>query len=173
MLLEGLGIDWQRDHNFIDTPQRVAKFYAEFFGKPVQEPKWFAEKHNQMIVLRHHQAWTLCPHHLLPVELDISAAYIPSGNVLGISKMVRLMDRSLDRPRTQEQITDMIADALMKGQVRGAACRTAGKHGCMLIRGVRTRSDVVMTALRGIFSPDMGPKFRPDIKQEFFDLVRS
>jgi GTP cyclohydrolase I len=171
LILEGLvGPEWTSDRNYEDTPQRVANFYEEMFHERNFQLTSFQEKHDQMITLRHHIEYTLCPHHLLPVRLDISCAYIPTESVLGLSKLIRLIQTHLEEPILQETITDSLADELMKidslHPPLGAAVLVYGDHACMQIRGARTTGDVATSAMRGVFFSNRSSR------DEFLDLVR-
>lgn len=169
LILEGLiGPAWQMDRNYEDTPRRVANFYAEMFKPRSCQLTTFPEKHDQMIILRRHVEYTLCPHHLLPVRLDISCAYIPPEAVLGLSKLVRLIQTHLEEPILQEAITDSLADELMRidPPPLGSAVLVYGEHACMQIRGARSTGDVVTSAMRGVFLSN------PDTRNEFLSLVR-
>jgi len=170
MILEGLlGPEWASDPNYEDTPRRVTEFYKEMFTGRNYTVATFPGNNKQMIVLAHYKAWTLCPHHLLPVELDVSLAYIPNGRVVGVSKLARLIMNHFSEPILQEDLTDSVADELMsrlQPAPLGAAVLVYGVHDCMRIRGVKTGSTIITSALRGIFIE------KPDVKAEFLDLVR-
>ena len=179
LVLEGLvGPDWQLDINYVETPQRVARFYKELFSRDGSELTTFPDEFDQMIVLAHHLDWALCPHHLLPVKLDISLAYIPNRHVLGLSKLARLVRACLNKPISQETLTDLIADRLNDNvTVResqmlspnrpfGTAVLIYGEHACMQIRGVKTTAYTVTCTVRGAF------REKPEVKEEFLALVR-
>jgi len=99
-----------------------------------------------------------CPHHLLPVHYSISAAYIPtpSGQVLGVSKLCRLVEILARRPVLQEQLMEDITSSLMKLRgCEGAACIGSGIHYCLRMRGVKqSRSVIVTSSLKGAFLDD-------------------
>jgi len=170
LILKGLlGPEWSSDPNYEDTPRRVTSFYKEMFSSHNYSIATFPGENKQMIVLAHLIAWTLCPHHLLPVELDISAAYIPDGQVVGVSKLARLVMNHFTEPILQEDLTDSVADELMnrlKPAPLGAAVLIRGRHDCMRIRGVKTGAYILTSAMRGAFLE------KPDVKTEFLDLVR-
>jgi len=171
LVLEGLvGPNWQTDIDFAKTPQRVARFYKELFSRDGKELTTFPNEFDQMIVLAHHVDWALCPHHLLPVKLDISLAYIPKGNVYGLSKLARLIRSCLSKPISQEALTNTLAFHLSseRSQLRtlGSAVLVYGEHACMQIRGVKTAGYTVTADVRGIF------REKPEVKEEFLALVR-
>lgn len=171
LVLEGLvGPEWQTDINYGKTPARVARFYQELFSRDGKELTTFPEKYNQMIVLAHHADWALCPHHLLPVRLDISVAYLPVGQVLGLSKLARLIRKCLNKPISQETLTDDIARELWNvfpdSGHAGSAVLIYGEHACMQIRGVKTVAHTITCTVRGTF------KDKPEVREEFLALVR-
>lgn len=170
LILEGLlGPEWSQDPNYEDTPKRVARFYQEMFQLKRYTISVFPDNYKQMITLAHHIEWTLCPHHLLPVHLDISLAYIPSDAVIGVSKLARLIKNHFSEPILQEALTDSIADELMtrpKPPPLGSAVLVYGTHDCMRIRGVHSSGFIVTSAVRGVFLE------KPEVRAEFLELVR-
>jgi GTP cyclohydrolase I len=147
LILEGMGID-PTDHNFTDTPKRVAKWYTEIFRPPESNWTTFKEDHNNLIIMRGITFTTLCPHHLLPVKLTANVSYIPDGIVLGASKLVRLCHSVNIQPYTQEKLTDLIATRLniVAKDNKGVAVVMYGEHDCMKIRGVREPNAVMITS---------------------------
>jgi GTP cyclohydrolase I len=126
-----------------------------------------------MIILAHHVDWTLCPHHLLPVKLDVSIAYIPQGGVLGLSKLARLIQSNLSEPTLQEELTDDLADDLMSLKPTkdslppaGAAVLIYGEHLCMRMRGPKSTGETITSAMRGVFKDHI------QTREEFLSLVR-
>ena len=170
LILKGLlGPEWSSDPNYEDTPRRVTAFYKEMFSRHNYTITTFPGENQQMIILSHLIAWTLCPHHLLPVELDLSLAYIPNGQVVGVSKLARLVMNHFTEPTLQEDLTDSVADELMSKLVpapKGAAVLVYGRHDCMRIRGIKSNSTIITSAMRGVFLE------KADVKEEFLSLVR-
>ena len=165
LILKGIGADL-RDPNYTHTPQRVARLYHELLTPRKNNFRVFPEKHDSMIILRGHEAVGLCPHHLLPVQLKVWLAYIPSGRVLGLSKLARCVEDQLTMPILQEAFTDGVVDALeARIHPKGTAVVVAARHGCMQLRGVRTCGDVVTSAVRGLFLTN------PSAKAEFLALI--
>jgi GTP cyclohydrolase I len=153
MILAGMGVS-QQDKNFTETPERVARFYQEMFNQ--QETEWatFPEEYSDFIMLRGHKLWTLCPHHLLPVEMNVTVAYIPNGQVLGLSKLARVMSECNNLPLLQEKFTkDVLTKInLITGRTcLGAACLVEGQHGCTKIRGVHSEGWFVTYKFEGVF----------------------
>jgi len=164
LILRGLDVDLE-DRNYVGTPQRYAKFLLEMFdNKPALTS--FPEKHNQMIVLTGHECWTLCPHHLLPVRFIMHAAYIPRGQVLGVSKIARMFDVVNTQPLLQETATEEIVELLFNetGEM-GAACILEGEHLCMKMRGIKSQGTVTTSAMRGVMMSN------PQARSEFLQLV--
>lgn len=113
LVLEGLEVD-PLDHNFTDTPQRYAKAMEELFAQHNGAPTSFEESYTDFILVRGHEIYTLCPHHLLPVRMVVSLAYIPDGKVLGLSKLVRVMQQANSGPVMQERFTYGVRERLEK-----------------------------------------------------------
>lgn len=158
LVLEGMGVDLE-DPNFKDTPQRVAKMYAELLTPEHCNWTTFDSQYNNLVMLRAHKVIALCPHHLMPVELRAYVAYIPEKKVLGLSKLARCVEEQLTTPLMQEELGDRVADTLMeKLSPKGAACILVGEHGCMKFRGVRTDGDVITCALRGVFLQELAAR---------------
>lgn len=145
--LTALGVD-TNDHNFAETPRRVAKVYAEMFGAPETETPVFDENYSDVVILKGHTFFTMCPHHLLPVKLIASICYIPNGKVIGASKLMRLMHDCNDQPMTQEFLTNKILARILEltnGGNKGAAVYMEGSHGCFSCRGVKDHGATMIT----------------------------
>lgn len=155
LILHGLFIDPSADHNFDKTPKRFARVLEEMFFPPEIEIPVFDENYTDIVMLRHHIFYTLCPHHLLPVRLDASIAYKPRGRVIGASKLARLMQEANRGPLTQEALTARILDSvqeLTNHTSDGAIIHIAGEHGCFRIRGIRSAcADMVTLKYYGCF----------------------
>jgi GTP cyclohydrolase I len=155
-ILIAVGEDPDRD-GLRETPQRVARMYAELFAGLRQDPTEhlktvFDEDHHEMVALRDIPFNSMCEHHLMPFEGKAHIAYIPGGKVLGLSKLARMVDVYARRPQVQERLTSQIAD-LLAHQVlaRGAAVVLEAVHTCMTCRGVKKSGSVMVTsALRGL-----------------------
>lgn len=168
LILQGLDCD-TKDRNYAETPERVARAYEEMFQVADTEYATFDEAYSDFILLRDHTVWSLCPHHLLPVRLIVSVAYIPNGQVLGLSKLARVLHDCNPGPVLQEAFTREVVGRInyITGSNHGAACLVRGTHGCMQIRGVKSSGDVVTYKLTGDFL-DI-----PHIQNRFFELTRS
>lgn len=152
LILKGLGCD-VRDRNFAETPERYARAMAELFAQREDEWATFEERYTDFILLRNHTIWTLCPHHLLPARFDVNVAYVPRQEVLGLSKLARVLQNCNTGPLLQEAFTRLVIDRVeeITGGTTGVACMVKGVHGCMQIRGVRTVGDVVTYSTSGVF----------------------
>lgn len=167
LILKGLGCDLA-DRNFLDTPNRVARFYEEMFNAKDTEWATFPEDYTDFILLKGHRMWSLCPHHLIPVRFDVSLAYIPNGEVLGLSKLARVLDEANSGPLLQEKFTMEVTRRVNQicNGVKGCAVLVEGQHGCTLIRGVRSNAEFVTYRLEGVF------REQPELEERFFQLAR-
>jgi GTP cyclohydrolase I len=156
-ILLAVGEDPDRE-GLRETPERVARMYAELFSGLHKEPrqllkKTFTEKYNEMVLVRDIGFESLCEHHLLPFLGKAHIAYIPNGKIVGLSKLARVVEMLSRRPQVQERMTEQIADLLMDElDARGVGVILEATHTCMTIRGVRKPSSVMTTsAMRGAF----------------------
>lgn len=156
LILQGLEVDLN-DHNFEGTPRRAAKVYKELFDPPPTEWPVFDEKFTDMVVFRDFVFHTMCPHHMLPVRLVSTVAYIPNGHVIGASKLGRMQLEANRYPMTQEKLTFEILqkiNELTEKSARGAAILMRGKHGCFELRGLHTQADMLTIRYAGCFEGD-------------------
>jgi len=151
-----------------ETPERVAKMYAELLSGMREDPKQhlskvFTEDYDEIVLLRDISFYSICEHHLMPFIGSAHVAYLPAGSVLGVSKLARIVDCFARRLQVQERLTDQIADFIMDGlKPRGVAVVLEASHSCMTIRGIKKPGSVMVTSsLRGIFKRD--PKSRSEI----------
>jgi GTP cyclohydrolase IA len=167
LILKGLGVDLS-DRNFIDTPERYARVLQEMFTTKETEFAVFPEDFTDFIMLRGHTLFSLCPHHLLPVEFNATVAYVPSGEVLGLSKLARILDETNDKPLLQERFTRDVVHRFhtLCPSIHGAACLIKGLHGCTKIRGVRSSAEFITYFMDGDF------KKKKRLEDRFFELAR-
>lgn len=161
LILEAIGEDPERE-GLKDTPERVAKMYADIFrglhediGEPLEV--LFSEDHDEMIVVRDIWFYSMCEHHLLPFVGKVHVAYIPAGGrVTGLSKLARVVEGAARRPQMQERMTSQIADTMMERlKPKGVAVVAEAEHLCMSMRGVQKPGHKTITsAVRGIFKTD-------------------
>jgi len=157
-LLIAIGEDPERE-GLRDTPGRVARAYAELTAGLRQEPKdvlttTFDIGHDEMVLVRDIELWSMCEHHLVPFTGVAHVGYIPaeSGKITGLSKLARLVDVFAKRPQVQERLTTQVADALMEIlEPRGVIVVIEAEHLCMTMRGVRKAgARTITSAVRGM-----------------------
>jgi GTP cyclohydrolase I len=156
-ILIGIGEDPDRE-GLEDTPQRVARAYAEMFRGLHQDPAevlqtTFELTHDELVLVKDIEVWSVCEHHLVPFTGVAHVGYIPGdhGRVSGLSKLARLVDVYAKRPQVQERLTKQVAEALMTElNPRGAIVVFECEHLCMTMRGVhKPGSRTVTSAVRG------------------------
>lgn len=171
-ILNTLGMDLT-DDSLKGTPRRVAKaFVNELFSglNPANKPKLSTfdnnYKYGEMLVEKNITVYSTCEHHLLPIVGRAHVAYISNGNVIGLSKMNRIVDYYAKRPQVQERLTMQIVQALQQALgTDDVACVIDAKHLCVNSRGVR---DIVSSTVTSEF----GGKFKEkDTKLEFLDYI--
>lgn len=162
LILEGIGEDVERE-GLRETPRRVAKMYEEICGGLEQDPAehlkvTFKEGHQDMVLVRDIPLYSLCEHHLAPFFGVAHIAYIPgeSGEILGLSKLARVVDVYARRPQVQERLTSQIADSIVRFlNPLGVIVVIEAEHLCMSMRGVRKPGTTTVTsAVRGSFAAD-------------------
>jgi GTP cyclohydrolase I len=134
------------------TPSRIANMYEEIFGgyRMSAELDISFSEETDAIIAKDIQFYSMCEHHMLPFFGKIHVAYVPSGKVFGVSKLVRLVEKYSRRLQIQERLTKQIADELLRMGVKGALVIAEGEHLCMKMRGVRNNSSITTIAHRGI-----------------------
>ena len=156
-LLIGIGEDPDRD-GLRDTPDRVARAYAEMFRGLRQQPEdvlatTFDLGHDELVLVKGIEVSSCCEHHLVPFTGVAHVGYIPAenGRITGLSKLARLVDVYAKRPQVQERLTAQVADALTRLlHPRGVIVVLECEHLCMTMRGVRKPgSTTVTSAVRG------------------------
>lgn len=156
-LLYAVGEDPTRD-GLLDTPARVARMYAEVFAGLRQDPAQvlsttFDLAHDELVLVRDIEVWSMCEHHLVPFFGVAHVGYIPEedGRITGLSKMARLVDLFARRPQVQERLTTQIADAMAEHlNPRGVIVVVECEHLCMAMRGVKKPgSRTITSAVRG------------------------
>ncbi len=142
--------------------------YTELLGGMKEDPELhaksvFTENYSEIVLLRDIPFYSVCEHHMMPFIGSAHIAYIPSGTILGVSKLARIVDCFARRLQIQERLTCQIADFLMsKIKPEGVTVVLEASHSCMTIRGIKKPGSVMVTsALRGVFMKD--PKSRSEI----------
>jgi GTP cyclohydrolase I len=156
-ILSAVGEDPDRE-GLRETPDRVARMYAEVFQGLNQDPrihlkKLFTQKYDEMVLIKDIRLVSFCEHHLLPIVGRAHVAYIPNGRVIGLSKIPRVVDVLAKRPQMQERLTEELAELLVRElDAKGVAVVVEATHSCMTIRGVnKPDSTFVTSAMRGVF----------------------
>jgi len=176
-IIEALGEDPDRE-GLVDTPERVAAFYAEVFDGLHRDPgdvvdAFFGEEHYQEIVMvREIPFYSMCEHHFVPFHGQAHVAYIPKGQVTGLSKLARLVEGFARRPQMQERLTAQVADALTERlQPLGVMVVVEAEHLCMSMRGVKKPGATTVTsAVRGIMESQ--PATRAEAMSLLFGTTR-
>jgi GTP cyclohydrolase IA len=170
--LELLGEDPERE-GLLKTPSRVSKAMLWLTQGYQQDARtvigdaMFAESHNDMILVRDIELYSMCEHHMLPFFGKAHIAYIPDGYIVGLSKLARVVDIYARRLQVQERMTDEIAQALTDVlKPKGVGVVIEASHLCMMMRGVQKQNSTTVTsAVRGTFRSD------PKTRDEFLRLV--
>lgn len=156
-ILEAVGEDINRE-GLLETPERVARMYAEIFSgidsDPKEHLKIFNESgdNDELVFVKDIPLYSMCEHHLLPFIGRAHIAYIPkNGKIIGLSKFSRIVDSFARRPQVQERLTAQIADFLYENlDPTGVAVFIEAEHLCMTMRGARAAGSKTLTsALRG------------------------
>jgi GTP cyclohydrolase IA len=161
-LLLAIGEDPARP-GLLETPFRVARAYEEMFAGLRADPsvlldRTFDECHDEMVIVKDIEVYSVCEHHLLPFHGVAHVGYIPGedGRITGLSKLARLVEVYARRPQVQERLTSQIADTIMDVIApRGVIVVIDCEHMCMAVRGIRKPgASTVTSAVRGIFKRD-------------------
>jgi GTP cyclohydrolase I len=165
-ILEAIGEDPDRD-GLLDTPERVARMYAEICAGIHEEPAdhltvTFEASHDEMVLVRDIPIYSLCEHHMVPFIGHAHVAYIPGkdGRITGLSKVARLVDGFSRRLQVQEKLTVQIADAMEATlEPRGVLVVVDAEHLCMSMRGIKkSGSSTVTSAVRGLFRQNIATR---------------
>lgn len=170
-ILKALGEDVSRD-GLEKTPERVAKAMHfltqgyELDAVEILRGALFDEKHNQMVIVKDIELYSLCEHHMLPFYGRAHIAYIPNGKIVGLSKLARVVDVFARRLQVQERLTIQVRDALQEAlNPLGVAVVIEAKHLCMMMRGVSKQNSVTTTsAFTGEFE-------KQPTRSEFINLI--
>ena len=172
LILEGIGEDIDRE-GLLETPDRIARMYEELAGgytddAGVHLKKRFHVDNNDMVMEKDIHFYSFCEHHMLPFYGNAAIAYIPNGEVVGLSKIARTVEVFAKRFQLQERLTAQIADAFMEElKPKGVMVLVQAEHMCMTMRGVKKPGSQTVTVVsKGIFEKDAR------LKKTFLDLVR-
>lgn len=157
----------------LDTPKRIVKMWDEIYAGYKKNPAdilttFSADGCDQIVLLKDIELYSMCEHHNLPFYGKAHVAYLPGEQVIGISKLARLVDIYARRMQIQERIGEQVTTALMEYlQPRGAACIIEATHMCMRMRGVgKQNSTMITSSMKGVFLTDTA------VKQELLTLIR-
>lgn len=171
-LLVAIGEDPARD-GLIETPARIARMYDEVFAGLDEDPvailsTSFEEAFDEMVILREIPFYSMCEHHFMPFHGEAHVGYLPSGKIVGLSKIARAVETFARRPQVQERLTGQIADCIADVLgAKGVGVVIEAEHTCMTMRGVRKPgAKMVTSAMRGRFNSDV------NTRQEFLGLIR-
>jgi len=170
-IIENLGEDVTRE-GLEKTPERVAnamQYLTHGYGlDPLQILKsaLFTEDHQQMIVVKDIEVYSMCEHHMLPFFGKAHVAYIPNGKIVGLSKIPRIVDAFARRMQVQERLTDQIKDCIQAAlEPLGVAVVIEAQHMCMQMRGIQKQNSVTTTSsFTGAFEKDK-------TRKEFISLI--
>ena len=173
-ILQHLGEDPQRE-GLLDTPKRVAKAMQFFTHGYSIDPKeillsaMFKEDYRQMVVVKDIEIYSLCEHHMVPFFGKAHIAYIPNGQIVGLSKIARVADAFARRLQVQERLTKEIKDCIQDTlNPLGVAVVIEARHLCMAMRGVQKQNSVTTTSdFTGAFLR------QNNTRQEFLKLIES
>ena len=158
---------WRDDPSLIDTPGRVARWWAEFLNyDPGNTDTLFAAAQaDQMVTVSGIDVWSLCEHHLLPFSSTITIGYIAADQVVGLSKMARIAHKHAHALQLQERLVAQIAADLARLLGHdNVAVLADGRHLCQEMRGIKTPATMHTSVLRGAFR-------QPATREEFMALV--
>jgi len=168
-----LGEDTNRE-GLVKTPERASKamkFLTEGYEmdpKQILQSAMFKEDYNEMVIVKDIELYSLCEHHMLPFFGKAHIAYIPSGHIVGLSKIPRVVDVFSRRLQVQERLTEQILDCINDTlQPEGVAVVIEASHMCMMMRGVQKQNSTTTTSgFRGSFK-------ETDTRNEFLKLITS
>ena len=170
-ILLAIGEDPARE-GLRDTPQRIAQAYAFLFSGLARDPSAaidasFHEDYEGMVVLKDIQFFSMCEHHLLPFWGMAHVGYLPKGQIVGASKLARVIETLAKRPQLQERLTDDAAATIAKViKPNGVAVVVEAEHMCIAMRGIqKPGSRMITSAMRGLFLSD------PRTRNEFMAIA--
>ncbi len=172
-VITNLGEDVTRE-GLEKTPERVAKAMQylthgyDLDPAEIIKSAMFTEDHNQMVIVKDIEVYSMCEHHMLPFFGKAHIAYIPNGKIVGLSKIPRVVDAFARRLQVQERLTDQIKHCLNETlNPYGVAVVIEAQHMCMQMRGIQKQNSVTTTSsFVGAFEKD-------STRKEFISLISS
>ncbi len=171
-LIQFIGDDPDRE-GLKETPERVVRSYKKLFGgyeqKPAEIMKVFKDDNcDEMVIVKDIEFYSTCEHHMLPFFGKAHIAYIPDGKVIGISKLIRILEIYTRRLNIQERICQQVTNVLQNNlQPRGVACVLEAQHFCMTARGVEKQGSIMVTSsLTGSFKESV------ETRNEFLNMIK-
>lgn len=168
-LLQAIGEDVNRE-GLIDTPNRVANFWADFINYSAGNTNTSFEsvQVDEVIIVKGIRGWSLCEHHLLPFSFVAHVGYITGERVIGLSKIPRIVQKHAHKLQLQELLTNGIAQELeFTVKPKGVAVVIEGRHTCCEMRGIKAEGSTMVTScMRGVFLGN------PVARQEFLELIK-
>ncbi|MEE4248785.1 MAG: GTP cyclohydrolase I FolE [Kangiellaceae bacterium] len=172
-IINEIGEDVNRE-GLVKTPERAAKamlFLTQGYKQDaaaVLKSALFEESYNEMVIVKDIELYSLCEHHMLPFFGKAHIAYIPNGQIVGLSKLPRVVDIFARRLQVQERLTEQILDCINDVlKPSGVAVVIEAAHMCMMMRGVQKQNSVTTTSgFRGSFE-------RQETRNEFLKLISS
>ena len=171
--LEAIGEDPDRE-GLQKTPERMARCFLELTRGYSQDPvatlrsALFQEEYDQMVVVKDIEFYSLCEHHILPFFGHVHVAYIPNGQIVGLSKIPRMVDIFSHRLQVQEHLTKQICDCMQQAlNPLGAIVVIEAQHMCIQMRGIEKQGSTTQTMYyTGVFE-------NTEKRKEFLNLIRS
>jgi len=172
-IIEQLGEDVSRP-GLVDTPKRAAKamkFLTRGYQQTLDEVingAMFPTENSEMVIVKDIELYSMCEHHMLPFIGKCHVGYIPNGQVIGLSKIARIVDMFARRLQIQENMTKEVADAIMQATgAAGVGVVIEAKHMCMMMRGIEKQNSSMKTSMMlGIFRSNQSTR------TEFLSLIR-
>lgn len=172
LLLDGMGEDVTRE-GLVDTPERIARMYTQILSGKDEDAgeilsKRFKVDNSECVLVKDIVFYSMCEHHLMPFYGKAHIAYIPDGEVVGLSKIARTVECFAKRLQLQEQLSAQVADAIMEYLMpKGVMVVMEAEHMCMTMRGIKKPGSRTITySVKGVFKEDK------DLQNKFMQLVR-
>jgi GTP cyclohydrolase I len=171
-IITGLGENPQRE-GLLKTPERAAKamqFLTHGYDlnpAEILKSAMFAENYSEMVIVKDIEVYSLCEHHILPFFGKVHIAYIPKGQIVGLSKFARIVDAFARRLQVQERLTHQILNCIQDTLLpQGVAVVIEAQHTCMMMRGVQKQSSLTTT------SAFTGEFHKVETRNEFLNLIK-